>query len=306
MTDLEKLERKLSRIENKIDNLKEELDNMPEHWINKRAEKEDEISDLRSDKRALKREIKALEEELSAKLEAKKKSNHSKQSDEGCNKSNEDSKKSYSEHRNISNYSSRMEGDWSIRVYENGYSSAKNGKFFLKAESEDELLEKIQEFEIKQNERNLHRCIEKEYEENGWSIRIYGDGHATAKKDTELKRADSESDILEMIKENEPEIVDDEEGVELSLRPQYGYTSSGARYSKIPEQRRANNDYCCAACGGLISKGSQYICVVYHSVRYKSLPKKLYGGRSYSRAIHSNGSSEYHIRCYAEKENQEN
>ncbi|MGN0723099.1 MAG: hypothetical protein ACI4LT_03720 [Treponema sp.] len=58
-------------------------------------------------------------------------------------------------------------------------------------------------------ERNLRRTITNEYFENGWSVRIYGDGHATAKKGSELKRADSESEILEIIQDDDVEKTSD-------------------------------------------------------------------------------------------------
>lgn len=335
MTDLEKLERKLSRIENKIDNLKEELDSMPERWINKRAEKEDEISDLRSDKRALKREIKALEEELSASLINKKKSNPSKQADEGCN----NSKKSYSENRNISNYSSRMEGDWSIRVYNTGFATAKKGRDFLKANSEDQLLDKIREFEERQEEESIRA----ENEELNSEIREVG--KQIAKNSVIISKLKSKilnsnlqdksildeapvaskqisftviypnnvretnekyKEMLECSNEtlhNQEIFIDKLQAVADQIEDddeQEKFYSSCYKdgKSRTAEEKRANYDYRCDKCHGTIVKGSQYICLTIHGTTSKAIPKKLYGGRQYYRTIHSNAAYRYHIGCY--------
>ena len=58
-------------------------------------------------------------------------------------------------------YTSRMEGDWSIRVYDSGFSTGKRGKDFLKASSESELLDKIKEYELKDEEDEIRNENEK-------------------------------------------------------------------------------------------------------------------------------------------------
>ena len=64
------------------------------------------------------------------------------------------------------------------------------------------------------------------------------------------------------------------------------------------EERKANNDYKCAKCSGIIFKGSQYICLTAHETINKPISKKLYGGRQYSRTEHKNSVSHFHIGCY--------
>ena len=114
-----------------------------------------------------------------------------------------------------------IEDGWSIRVYGDGHATAKKGTDLKRADSESEIHKIIQDYEEElSNEseskkrkshsqdsdkdvlletQNLRRTIIKEYIEDGWSIRVYGDGHATAKKGAELKRADSESEIHKII-----------------------------------------------------------------------------------------------------------
>ena len=64
------------------------------------------------------------------------------------------------------------------------------------------------------------------------------------------------------------------------------------------EERKANDNYKCAKCSGIIFKGSQYICLTEHEAINKPIPKKIYGGRQYSRTEYKNFTSHYHIGCY--------
>ena len=68
--------------------------------------------------------------------------------------------------------------------------------------------------------------------------------------------------------------------------------------SKSVETRTARFDHQCAKCYKVIPKGSEYIAVIYHSVKSVPISKKLYGGRQYYQHIHSNSTSTYHSECY--------
>lgn len=68
--------------------------------------------------------------------------------------------------------------------------------------------------------------------------------------------------------------------------------------SKSVETRAARFNHQCAKCYKVIPKGSEYIAVIYHSVKSIPISKKLYGGRQYYRYIHSNSTSTYHSECY--------
>lgn len=65
------------------------------------------------------------------------------------------------------------------------------------------------------------------------------------------------------------------------------------------EERRANKDYTCNACGKTIEAGSQYICVTHHSICKTPVKnsKKLYHGTVYHNIQHINSVERYHIEC---------
>lgn len=71
---------------------------------------------------------------------------------------NNSSNKIFSErdkHKDICNYSSKMEGGWSVRIYTAGFATAMKDGAFIKGNSEEELLEKIKTYELKQAENTL-------------------------------------------------------------------------------------------------------------------------------------------------------
>jgi hypothetical protein len=145
----------------------------------------DEDGNLVYDKRT--REGKEIERIINSKIRSCKKNESSDKTEQKVNNDSLDEKLDVLD-RELSEFEDLINEDVFDTTLENE-SESKKRKSHSRDSDKNVLLET----------QTLRRTIIKEYIEDGWSIRVYGDGHATAKKGAELKRADSESEIHKII-----------------------------------------------------------------------------------------------------------